>query len=321
MVTPVSSTSEIYYAQEPEAKKSKLDPLDLDALEDTSCDFPFGLDREGVPLVPAQWKPPFPDSAFPVYNVPRDVALLILNHLPIKELVKITRVCKLWQHFVFNLSRLKTAFSRELFPKEEFPVEVIDASLWKIHFNVDLTDEPPIDGATLAVLADLHARLKIDGNAGVTLLTLPKEMTLEKFIGLLEQFLGESPISFIWDRALKILGKKALGTTCRVAITNNVITETRRKYVADQRRIVKEHGGELLGTLPAAILIVLTKIKSNTHLYSRLNRTRCAEKIGGWQVIVSTSRAGLLRIDSSYDHSTFDGGNSGAGGMFMLSGK
>ena len=185
---------------------------------------------------------------------------------------------------------VSTADLKMLFPK----LEVLDEAIWETHVNLDalgmsIKDAAPIDANTISVLKTLFASLLIEGDAGITLLTMPRGLTLNKLVKLaaFPKQGNEAKFRYIWDEVLKVLGDIPVDKTYRVAITNCVLEGSRDLSVDMQHELVKKMGCEMTGMLPAATLAILTYMssreKSPTRLYSNepYAYTRCVEQIGG----------------------------------------
>ena len=219
-------------------------------------------------------------------------------------------------------SSLTTAASldlKKMFPKLEF----LDEAIWETHVSLDalemsVKDAAPIDAYTISILKTLFASLQIEEDAGITLLTMPKGLTLNKLVKL-----ASSPkqgnvakFKYIWPDALKALGDTPVDKTYRVAITNNVLIGSRKLSVDKQRELVKKMGCEMPGMLPAATLAILTYMSSRAASPTRLfssdyTFTRCAEKVGSFNLVVGGFTPAGLRIDDNY----YDVELSGVGGQ------
>ena len=219
---------------------------------------------------------------------------------------------------------LTSADLKKMFPK----LEVIDEAVWETH--VDLTalgmsvkDASPIDANTISVLKALFASLQVEGDAGITLLTMPRGLTLNKLVKLaaFPKQGNEAKFRYI-EEALKAFGNAPVDKTYRVAITNSVLKGSRRLPVDKQHELVKGMGCEMPGVLPAATLAILTYMSSRGASPIRLfsdkpcTYTWCAEKIGGRNLSVGGfNQAGLLVSDGRGDTFLTDQGIYGVGGM------
>ncbi len=214
---------------------------------------------------------------------------------------------------------------KKLFPK----LEVLDEAVWKTHVDLDafgmsVEDAPPLDANTISILKTLFASLPIEGDAGITLLTLPRGLTLNKLVKLAASPKQGNAAKFqhIDSDALKAFGDTPINKTYRVAITNNVLKGSRKLSVDKQHELVKKMGCEMPGILPAATLAILTYMSSRatspTRLFSNgpLTYTRCAEKVGVHNLGVGGfAPAGLYIPRHRVD---FDFEDCGVGGLRKL---
>ncbi len=193
-------------------------------------------------------------------------------------------------------------------------VTVFDENDWKHYFDLSrfglsFDNAPFLDlERTASQLRSLQEKLSIEGDAGVTLLTLPRGLTFNKL-----DELGKSPRSgegmkfrYIWDGFTDAHGNDALSSTKRIVITNNVLNNTRKKSLDDQKALVGDLGCRLPRTLEVAALCTTTFIATGKRLYndSPNTYTRCEENVQGRQMIVGgLSAAGLcVFFDGDWDH-------------------
>ncbi len=192
---------------------------------------------------------------------------------------------------------------KKLFPK----LQVLDEAVWETHVDLDafgmsVKDAPPLDASTISTLKNLFDSSWIDSDAGITLLTLPRGLTLNKLVKLASSPKQGNAAKFvhICTDALRGLGDASVDETYRVVITNNVLKESRGLTVDRQLKLLTHIGCEMPETLPAATLAILTYVSSRaaspTRLYSEapLTYTRCAEKSDRYHLAVGCSSVGFL---------------------------
>ncbi len=225
-------------------------------------------------------------------KLPDELLTLIFTCIHPKELAsKISLVCKNWklvasQKYVWDSFDLKN-----LFPLIK---NVIDKEVWKKHValsahGLNLDDEQPLDNRTdIPELTKLFASIKLeDEDSGVTILTMPKGLTLNELWKI-----AESPLSgnktacrSIWDKITEQFGGLSVTNTYRVVITNSLLKGSRNLSTTQQQALVNKMGCEMPEVLPVSTLAILTYISSPksppVRLYSDDPPTyvRCSNKV------------------------------------------
>lgn len=215
-----------------------------------------------------------PDSLL-MGRLPDELILRIFTFLTPEEVASTSRVCRKWNRLGSDES-LWTAFLKKLFPS----LKILNEETWKAHADLNalelsVDDVPPFDNRKIIPeLKRLFASLKIEGDAGITLLTMPRGLTFNKIVTLARSPIQGDPVkfSYIWPRILEELGNKQIEKTHKIAITNSVLKESRDLSVRDQQELVNKSGCEMPGVLPAVTLAILTYISSQekppTSLYN-----------------------------------------------------
>jgi len=228
--------------------------------------------------------------------VPKDVILTIFCYLGAFGLAKCREVCRSWKNLAFT----KTLWDNLDLQKEvpSFTIKTFDGSDWKTHvdlerFKLSVDDEPALDKRV--VIPFLVKRIstsvhRIARNTGITILTMPKGLTLNKLVELAQSPkegksvpLADIPY-FISDEMRNL----PVNQTYRLIITNNVFEKQNgRLSFEDQDKLILEIGCTIPRALEAATLIAATCMRSNEEqdrpyygdplLNHSGNYTRCSE--------------------------------------------
>ena len=242
--------------------------------------------------------------------LPDDLVSHALSFLSPEDLARASGVCREWNKLSADLWQ---AFDLKKICK------VIDQAVWERHVDLatlglDASGAPAIDKRVAIPFIKRLSR-QVEGNAGVTLLTMPKGLTLNKLIALAAapKQGPATQFKYIWSKIEEVLGNIAVDKTYSVAVTNSVLKDSRKKSLDAQRALVQGNGGELPGVLLAATLAILTYMSSPTRLYSYEPwiYTRCAEQIDGRNLNIGGFTATGLRI-YEYDHLFKDYNNGSA---------
>ena len=135
----------------------------------------------------------------------------------------------------------------------------------------------------IPVLAKLFASLKIEGERGITLLTMAEGLTVRR----LAMTLAPSLFREIWPRTLEACGDIPVTTTKLVAITDHVLEGSRCRSFVEQLELVQKQGGEVPSMLEVVTLIALTYMHSSVRLYSTDPWTyTCGKKTVEWYKVV-----------------------------------
>ena len=251
-----------------------------------------------------------PEPAAPTASLPDDMMRHAFTFLSPQDLARASGLCREWRAL---------ASSKELWDAFDLSkrCKVIDQGVWEKHVNMaalelDASGAPPIDKRQVIPFLKKVSK-QVEGNAGVTLLTMPKGLTLQKLIRLAAApkkgaatFFKAEEVDML--RIAKDIGVIDVHKTYTVAITNSVLKDTRYEDVDVHSAAVQQHGGELPNFLAVSTLIFLTSISSPegqppTRLYSRtpLADTRCKEKhSNGYGVCVGTIDHVLYVNDDYY---------------------
>jgi hypothetical protein len=165
----------------------------------------------------------------------------------------------------------------------------------------------------ISVLKRCLSSLPIEGNAGLTLLAIPKGLTFNKLIMLAispkEGNINE--FRYIWSS--NEIGDIPVDKTYWIVITNNVFNGSRNLSVDDQKALVNKIGCEMPQVLEATVLLVVTFMGSGKRLYNDDPRTytRCTEQVCGYKLVVGGFSPDGVSVDGNH----FDSVDVGVGGV------
>jgi hypothetical protein len=245
--------------------------------------------------------------------LPDDLLTQVLSFLSPEDLARASGVCREWSNLSaevwkdFDLNKI---------------CKVIDQAVWERHVDLatlglDASGAPAIDKRVAIPFIKRLSR-QVEGDAGVTLLTMPKGLTLNKLIALAAAPKQGPARQFrhIWPRIVHEFGNIAVDKTYTVAITNSVLKGSRNKNIAVQRALAQGNGGELPGVLLASTVAFLTYVSSPegqppTRLYGNEPwvHTRCSEQIGEYNLVVG----GFAPAGPYAHYDYFDNAHNGAG--------
>ena len=221
----------------------------------------------------------------PKFFLPNELIAHCLSFLHHRDLVKTRLVCWDWRDL--SDEEIEKRDPKELFPK----LTILDGNVWKMHINmenygleVDDT-KPPSKRQIIVVMKELFAKLKIERNAGITLLAVPKGYSLaiaeESARAPLEG--NSTGIRFITDEIKAQLGEEKVKKTYYVAITNSVLENSRNISIEQQEALVKEYMCEIPPYLSLVALNLLTCITSSAaspiYLYDNSTYSRGKEAV------------------------------------------
>ena len=250
---------------------------------------------------------------------PEEIILNIFGYLTAIELAKCGEISRRWRRLASDAT-LWNAFDLRTISSS---LKVFDELDWVTHvdlssFGLDVTDAPPLDKRqAIPFLKRCLSSLPIEGNVGITVLTIPKGLTFNTLVKLAgSPKVGNTPkFRYIWDRISSEIGDIPVDKTYRIVITNNVFKKSRNLSVSDQKALVRKIDCEMPRVLEATVLLVVTFMSSGERLYSDnpWTYTRCSEQLAGYQLVVGGFSPDGVHVDDDDD---FDIGNVGVGGVF-----
>jgi len=227
----------------------------------------------------------------PVGYLPAEVSLNIFSYLSANELGRSCLVSRQWRTLASTSSLWNALDLRKLFPS----LNVFNELDWEAHVDLSslglsIADAPPSDKRKeIPVLKRLLSSLSIEGNLGVTLLTIPKGLMFDKLVKLAgSPKFGHAtnfkpirnPTEMVFEDIIISVDK-----TYRIVITNNVLSESQSLSVRAQENLVHTSGCEMPSILEAATLLVVTYMSSQQRLYNDLF-AYCSEQFCGFQSVV-----------------------------------
>ena len=221
--------------------------------------------------------------AAPLPKLPPVCISHICGFLPPEDLANTSWVSKEWRVLGGGNPELWAAFDlKEIFRQRGYTLNVIDKKVWFDWTGLDIDESSfPDKRDIILVLKQMFASLEIEGDAGITLLTLPP-VTLRE---LLEKF--SDRIGYVILSILDQHGDVSMTETRLVAITNNILKGSRGLSAAVKEALVLEKGCEMVGVTAAVALAILTEKMSSVELPVRLfgndpwTYIGCAELVNG----------------------------------------
>ncbi len=205
--------------------------------------------------------------------------------------------------------------------KDRFPLlkNIFDKEAWGRIVNLNTLDGVSFEGeeefslrSAVDALRDIH-HLKVEGDAGYTIITMPQGMTINKLKVLIARFVAEGKFSgnaeqsdpgftLFVNRISEVYGNVSVDKPYTFAISNSVQAGSRFRSYTVQRDSVRAEGCELPQVLEAMTLLFLTYVASG-------ERQERLYGVPAWTFILFMRC--LERIDNNY--SLVIGGFSSAG--------
>lgn len=207
---------------------------------------------------------------------------------------------------------------KALFPK----LSIIDDAVWKAHADMaanGLDVDMAIDmRAAIRNLHQMYRTLNIEGDAGITLLKMPKGLTLKKLLAIVSKPLQGNPVSCpIRDEIVNQYGDNPITEGYTVAITDSVLEKSRDLSPSAQQELVQKNGCNMPALLDMMALTLMTCLSSSeefpTRLYgvAPLTYSRVGEKSPGSYLFVGAFMLSGLDV-RYYD---FANGSVGVAGL------
>lgn len=246
--------------------------------------------------------PCFQESSDPACSLPAEVMLQIFSNLSSIELCQSCLVNRQWRQLASDKS-LRNNFNLEDF----FPsLKVFDKAAWQKHidlpsFGLTMEDRSSVDKQTLIPgLRQLFSSLSVEGDAGITLLTIPKGLTPNIAINLP----GAPKIDHACLK-LREIRNIPVEHTYTIAISNNVLEGSRNLSLSAQTKFASQKHCELPTALELVTLLVVTYLSSKERLYKAqcndnlMTFARCIESIGDYPLVVGGFSSEGFNIDLS----------------------
>lgn len=230
----------------------------------------------------------------PQQRLPTEMILHIFSFLLPEDLARPSGVCRQWYDLANDYVLWKRFDPKKLFPS----LQIIDRTVWKRcvdleAFGLSFEDIEPFDNRELIPALKTHfhhvdqAKLKVENNAGWTVVEQPKGLDFNRLVKL-----AASPkqgnitlFRYIDPDVSDEFGECTVNKTYRFIMTNNVLERSRGLTFDAQRELAEKAGCEMPGFLEAASLVVLThmdsSVESPIRLYSDepLTYTRCHQRV------------------------------------------
>jgi hypothetical protein len=222
-----------------------------------------------------------------VSQLPAELALRIFGYLSPEELGRVARVCKAWK-VLADTPGLWRAFNMEKY----FPLlKVIDGAAWERYLGLVVHDEPALNKRALMPILTQFSALPIEGNAGFTLFTMPKEVSLNTLRALAGTPKEGNPTVFryIHSDVLEPFGDMESEETKVVLISNALLDGSCSLSAVDQQRFLQEIGCKMADFVTMVALPVMTHIISGKRLFNTDRRdayARCVEKVNGYRNVI-----------------------------------
>ncbi len=241
-------------------------------------------------------------------TLPNEIFLEIFKFLSPEELGRVSCVCKNWHKIGKTESLWKNFNLKILFPK----LEIIDEAVWKAHINLDkyqlsFEDTPPNNNRQIIpLLKRLFTNLKIENDAGITLLTMPKGLSYNKVKSFAQSPLRGNPTNFryTWHHFPDELGDTLIEKNHRVFITNDVVEGSRALSITKQEKLLETLNCQMPNVLPLATLAILTYITSIKNPPKRLlsdhpmTYSRCTDYIDKYRMVCGGYAISGFGVDS-----------------------
>ncbi len=229
-----------------------------------------------------------PNIQTAVYCLPNEVTHHIFMRLPTDQLFTVRRVCKLWHGIASRFLSLP-----RLFPE----ARVIGRDLWERHIDLQqhglVFEEGKEPRPTKRDYVEVRRMAsEVERGQGITILTLPKGLTLNKIIAFAAApKVGNSTLfRYVDPDVLRLYGDQSLEETVTVVVTNGVFYRSRDINVAGQEALVKSLKCDMPELMPFMANMILSFISSDPQevlpfLGDDMTYTRCRGKVGNYTVI------------------------------------
>jgi len=256
---------------------------------------PFSLPKpeslkQGSPssaLVPAVSEEIFNDTDF-LSRQPQEILHEILRYLSPIELAKCGELSRKWRRLkshtllwdAFNLRKISPLLN--VFDELDW-AKYVDVTLMKL----EMGDEPPLDKyQVIPFLYRCLSSLPIEGDAGITLLTIPKGTTFNNMLKFARSSIVGTKIAYILGRISSKIGDIPVDKTYRIVITNNVLKKSRDLSIKRQKALMKKTDCEMPRVLEATVfLVVATFMNLEKCPYTGVY-TSCQDQIDGYHLFV-----------------------------------
>lgn len=216
--------------------------------------------------------------------LPIELRIEIFSYLPMVARYQAGRTCTLWRAMAWDKVSLKESSLQTLFPN----LSIIDKAFWKKNFNIE-AHGLTFDSADQLKKEELIRALKGMYSAGVkvnqvTLLTLPKGLTLENLKALLAEKGRAFPFKDTTNKMFERLQNVRTEESYRVLLSHTNTRNSRWRSPKAQERKLASNDLSLPKVLELTALSALIPEK---NLYCNWVGARCADRAGGDHVNIS----------------------------------
>lgn len=217
-------------------------------------------------------------KATDIQALPVELILKIFSYLPLSARYQAGRTCRSWQPLAWDDTSLEELSLQTLFPN----LSVIDEAFWRKNFNVEalgLTFDPP-KGLEKKELCPALKRMYLARvrASQVTLLTMPKGLTLENLKALLAQKDQAFPFKDTSAKMLERLESVRTEQSYRVLLSHTHTKNSQWRSPKTQKRNLASKGLSLPGVLEITALSALSPEKK---LYRNWVGARCEDIAAG----------------------------------------
>ncbi len=254
-------------------------------------------------------------QAFPERDIPIEIVPQIFSFLKFQDLGRILCVSKQW---------CVSASSPIACSKIRSWIDVIDQFSWQTHvdlktYGLFVVDEPSFDINRDLPLLKKGLSLKIEDKKGITWLTIPKGLSINKLVRIGEalsgKYLQKIFRPYLIKECKEIEENTEVDKTYRIVITNTILESSRSlKSIEAIREFMARHPGcRQQALLETIALCVMTFIATGKRLYKETNPkkttfTYCTEQNGDSSIIVGVYTNGShLGITEGFMNSPYEG--------------
>jgi hypothetical protein len=228
-------------------------------------------------------------------QLPDEMILKVFGYLNVIELAKCGEVSKRWTGLASDATLWNASILRNVFPS----LRVFDEKDWQTFFGLEIRDAPPLHKQIIPELKKFLS-LPIERNAGATLLTIPKDLTINKLVHFMNSLKERKKISLIeiWKPIPEKFGNIPVEKTYRLVISNNILQKSRNQNAIDQKNLANKINCKIPTLLEVTVLFLAIFMNSNDRLYGEYPSTftRCRERVHGYQSIVGCFSHNCLDI-------------------------
>lgn len=218
-------------------------------------------------------------------RVPIEIITFILSFLSVKDLGRAVVTCKQWKNIkekntFLNEKLLEASIQAKVqakaviiaeFLKKKHPLlKIIDATTWEKYVDLKSLQMkiqiPAITEKDISkILTKMFRTLKIEGAAGISLITIPQNMTLNKLVKIAQEPKtgNKTDCRFISPEIVQKYGDNPTTTTKVYAVTNSVLQKSKDLSLKERKKLLKSSNCELTDFIVIVALSIMTHISSS----------------------------------------------------------